>query len=80
MNIEIGKPYRIVGEVASEHGDCQGDIIVATDIGCAAVWFDGFLWTNFPYRGNYILFTPNDDDGSHEDYFEWLGTVIEEVK
>lgn len=83
---EIGKKFKIVGEVAAEHGDCLGDIIVVSGVSSSSVWFTGLLWTNFSIKGEYILSYPEHLDGlwqfvnDDESYFDWLDTVLEEVK
>lgn len=80
LEIKKGKIYRIIGEVATEHGDCQGRIITAVDFGHSSVWFHGLSWVDGDI-GEYILCYPDAAgtlDG--EKYFEWLYTVLEEVE
>lgn len=81
MQVQIGKRYKIVGEVSEHHGDCQGDILTCTFLyenGDAV--FDPLEWSNFSEKGDYILCPPDNLPVLEgEDYFNWLATVLEEV-
>ncbi|QAY01181.1 molecular chaperone [Aeromonas phage ZPAH1] len=81
----VGKNFRIVGEVAKEHGDCFGHVITLTGVGHDAAWFSGLSWVDgiVNHSGDYILAYPDNVSSSFDgdlDYFDWLDDVLEEVK
>lgn len=81
MKIVEGKKYRIVGVVNENHGDCQGDIIIANSDEGTWTSFDGLRWLNGVKGEDYVLCCPSGmNQNCDDEYYEWLDTVLEEVE
>lgn len=80
MQIEIGKKYKIIGEVSEGHGDCKGDVI-------SCVYFDedgdpvfnGLKWVNASSPSDYLLVPNSLKFCQGDQYQNWLAIVLEEV-